>query len=42
MVLVATAMALLLAGCGSSQGKDQGSSKGSEQEGVADSRRLKL
>jgi len=41
MVLVATAMALL-AGCGSSQGKDQGSSKGSEQEGVAASRRLKL
>jgi TolB protein len=33
MLLVATAMALLLAGCGSSQSEDQGSRKGSEQEG---------
>ena len=33
MVLVATAMAVLLAGCGSSQREDQGSSQGSEQEG---------
>jgi Tol biopolymer transport system component len=32
MVLVATAMAVLLAGCGSSQREDQGSSQGSEQE----------
>jgi Tol biopolymer transport system component len=33
MLLVATAMAVLLAGCGSNQSEDQGSSKGSEQEG---------
>ena len=33
MVLVATAMAVLLAGCGSSQREDQNSSQGSEQEG---------
>src|SRR5215204_470528 len=33
MLLVATAMAVLLAGCGSNLREDQGSSKGSEQEG---------
>src|SRR5215203_6940629 len=33
MVLVATTMALLLSGCGSSQGEEQGSRQGSEQEG---------
>jgi TolB protein len=32
MLLVATAMAVLLAGCGSSQREDQGSRQGSEQE----------
>jgi hypothetical protein len=33
MLLVATAMAVLLAGCGSNLREDQGSSKGTEQEG---------
>src|SRR5215211_3895895 len=33
MLLVATAIALLLAGCNSSQGEDQGSRQGSEHEG---------
>jgi outer membrane murein-binding lipoprotein Lpp len=42
MVLVAIAMAVLLAGCGSSQREDQVSSQGSEQEGVAASRRLNV